>query len=52
MTIFGPAESLKMMKKMYFNFFSIILKGFKLFECSRGDLYMTANRNFVRFSHL
>ena len=23
----------------------------ELFECHRGDLYMTINRNFVRFAH-
>ena len=32
--------------KIYFNFFQFLLKVLELFECRRGDLYMTANRNF------
>ena len=35
-----------------FQLFSIFLKVLELFECFRGILiYMTTNRNFVRFAH-
>ena len=30
---------------------AIFLKALELFEYRRGYLYMTANRNFVRFAH-
>ena len=34
------------------NFFPITLKVLELSEGRRGNLYMTANKNFVRFAHL
>ena len=40
----------KMVIKMYLHFFPIFLKVLELFECRRGDPYMTANRNIVRFA--
>ena len=36
---------------IYLNFFPIFLKVSQLFECRRGDLYMAANKNFIRFAH-
>ena len=39
------------MVEIYFNFFLFFLKILELFGCRRGDPYMTANRNFVRFAH-
>ena len=36
--------------KIYFNFFQYFLKVLELFQCSRGDLYITAYRKFVRFA--
>ena len=47
----NDSDSSKMIMKMYFNFFPICFKGLKLFEFHRGDPYITANRNFVRFAH-
>ena len=41
----------KMIIKIYFNLFQFLLKVLELFECLRGDPYMIANRNFVRFTH-
>ena len=41
----------KMVIKVYFNFFRFFKKILELFECRRGDSYMSANRNFIRFAH-
>ena len=43
------SANLKMVIRIYINFFRFFLKGLELFEC-RGDPYMTVNRNFVRFT--
>ena len=40
----------KIIRKNYFNF-SRFYKVLQQFECRQGNLYMTANRNFVRFVH-
>ena len=45
---FGPSRK---EIELSFNFFRFILKVSELSECRRGYLYMTANRNFVRFAH-
>ena len=37
-------------KTLFQFFFRFVFKVLELFECSRGDPYMTANRNFVRFA--
>ena len=44
--VLNDSASPKMIIKMYLIFFKVL----KLFECRRGDPYMTANKNFVRFS--
>ena len=36
---------------MYLIFFRFFSKVIELFECRRGDPYMTASRNFVHFAH-
>ena len=41
----------KMVIKLYFNFYDFFLKVLEQSEGRRGDPYMTANRNFVRFAH-
>ena len=46
---FNDSASYKMVIKINFNFFRF-LKVLELFECRRGDLYKTANNNFVRFA--
>ena len=42
------SASLEITIQMNYTFLKIL----ELFECRRGDPYMTANRNFVRFAHL
>ena len=44
--ILNYSASPKMVIKIYFNLFRF-LKVLEVFECSRGDPYTTANRNFV-----
>ena len=41
----------KVIMKMCFNFFRFFVKVLELFECRRGNLFMTANRKFGRFTH-
>ena len=50
--ILYDSASPKMVIKMYLHFFDFFLKVLELFECRRGDPYITANGNFVRFAHL
>ena len=38
-------------RNIYFYPFRFILKVLEMFEYRRGDLYMTVNGNFVRFTH-
>ena len=45
---FNESTNPIMFINIYFNFFVKVLK---LFEYPRGDPYMTADRNFVRFTH-
>ena len=35
----------------FISIFPIFFKVLELFECRRGDPYMTVNRNFIRFTH-
>ena len=44
------SASLKIVIQICFHFFKFFLKVLELFECRRGDPYMTANRNIVRFA--
>ena len=49
----GPVHCLndsvspKIVINIHFNFFKVL----ELFECRRGDPYMIADRNYVRFTH-
>ena len=49
--VLSNSASLKMVIKLYFNFFRFFLKVLEPIECRWADSYMTANRNFVRFIH-
>ena len=49
--VLNDSASPKMVIEMYFIFFRFFEKVLELFECRRGDPYMTANRNFVCFSY-
>ena len=49
--VLNCSASPKMVMKKYFNFFRFYLKDLEMFECRRGDPYITANRSFVRFAH-
>ena len=48
---FKRFSSLKIVINMYFNFFRLLVKVLELFECRRGNPYITANRDIVRFAH-
>ena len=49
--VLNDSASPKMVIKIYSNFLQLFVKVLQLFECRRSDPYMTAYRNFVRFSH-
>ena len=49
--VLNDPASPKTVLKMYLHFFIFFLKVLELLECRRGDPYMIANRNFVRFAH-
>ena len=45
--VLNDSASSEMVIQIYFHFFRYFLKVLELFECRRGDPYMTTNRNFV-----
>ena len=49
--VLNDSDGPNMKIKMFNSFFLIFLKVLELFECHPGDLYLTANRNFVCFAH-
>ena len=48
----NDSASPKIVIQIYVNFFQFFLKVLELFECRRGDSYMTANGNYIRFTQL
>ena len=48
--VLNNSASPKMAIKMYFNFFNSFLKVLELFECRRGNPYITVNRIFVHYA--